>query len=226
MNALRLFALGSVFVCLLSQATGPTKACLDGLTSISGTEFGWRRAFTNSLPSDKAFATSKKREKNIKDSMDLMKIELEDSDTPPMIVVPTAGTKIEFTKDWEEYGPMHARVLGGSDGVLRATVLLPVSAHTGMDNAKKWSKTDTYSLNYVDASGKESTLIKDAKSLDLITAQEVEIPLVEGKAIRLLYYRSGSGGPGGYSGGRDLYLTWEKGKPLGKPTDFTEMFWR
>lgn len=97
----------------------------------------------------------------------------------------------------------------GPSGILRGTLLLPVSSHTGMANAAKWAKTDTYDLYVLDASGKRIlTIANSAPSRDFITAHELEIQMQPGQTYLLQYARSGSGGPSGYSDGRGYYLTW------------------
>lgn len=202
------------------------------LAKLANADINWRAGATQELGKGGTHRSSSARESLIKKSIELMEKEVKGelsgnnhSDTPPMIVVPTDGTEINFTQRWQEYGDMHAEVTGAPDGILRATVLVPVSGHTGLANAKRWAKTDTYSLNYKNGS-KETPLVSNEKSLDLVTAQEVEIPLVDGKPITLLYYRSGSGGPGGYAGGRILHLTWKKNAPLATQRDYSRPFWR
>ena len=87
--------------------------------------------------------------------------------------------------------------------------MLPVSAHTGIANATKWAKTDTYSI-YLEANGKVvATLANNVKSLDFITSQEISMNLQAGTVYQVTYHRSGSGGPGGFMEGRVLELVWD-----------------
>lgn len=193
----------------------------------------YRQGITHGFSDGTFLATTPARETHIQNSLIHQKEEHEGKlsktgapDTPPIIVVPIEGTSLKFTQPWEEYGDMHADITGTSvqDGVLKATVLLPVSAHGGLD-AKTFAVTDTYDLSYVDASGKKTVLVPNAKSLDFVTINEVEIPLTDGKPVTLYYDRHGSGGPGGYSGGRILHLTWRKSDTTVTPTDTQIPFW-
>ncbi len=203
--------------------------CKKLLHPVNQAEYAWRKNFTHDL-SGEAWITDAVREKQIQDSIKNMTDEHNGvfaghPDTPPMVLIPVAGTKITFTQKWQEYSPMVAKVTGASDGVLRVTVLLPVSAHTGLADATRWAASDTYSLSIKYGNGAETTIVKDAKSLGMITTHEVEIPLKEGQPVTLFYYRSGSGGPGGYSGGRILEMTWDKKDPDVTPTDHSKPFW-
>ena len=209
------------------------KNCPGLFDDITQSDYSWRVSTSHPLASGKVIKTTAQREKNIKLSIDLMTAELKGTlkkgsgnDTPPMILIPGGEESvITFTRPWEEYGDMMAEVTGAKDGVLRATILVPVSGHRGMALAEQWAKADTYKLYYVDSNGKEIPLVTDAKSLDLITAHDIEIPLVDGKAVTLYYNRSGSLGPDGYQGGRILHLTWNKGAPLAEERDHSKSFW-
>lgn len=97
-----------------------------------------------------------------------------------------------------------------SSGELKGTLLLPVSGHTGIPNAEKWAKTDTYSVYLENAQGQRlATLAENAKSQDMITFQEISAKIEAGKVYRLTYYRSGSGGPAGYPNGRIYEIIWD-----------------
>lgn len=215
---------------LISSFSFGLTPCESALSSIVSADQSWRASFAHPLADGSFLRSDSKREKDIQNSLQHQNKELQGvysgkPETPPMVVVPTTGTKIRFTKAWEEYSPMIAEVTGASDGFLNASVLLPVSGHTGLANAYNWAKTDTYTLTYDNGSGKEIDIVKDAKSKDLITVQDIKIPLVDGKPVILRYYRSGSGGPSGYSGGRELHLTWQKNKVDNTPFDFSQPFW-
>ena len=98
----------------------------------------------------------------------------------------------------------------GPSGLLKGTLLLPVSGHTGIPNAERWAKSDTYRLYVVDSTGKEVAVIASAApSRGVITAQEVAIQMTPNTLYRLLYFRSGSGGPGGYPDGRTYDIYWD-----------------
>lgn len=221
---------------LFIQALSFASPCETAIAKAAGTDRSWRSAFSHPMSDGTFIPTDATREKNIMLGLQQQVNELNGvyarghNDTPPMIVVPTAGTNITFTKKWEEYGDMHAKVTGAKDGFIHATVLLPVSGHTGLANARKWSTTDTFTLTITDSNGKETPLISTStKSLDLVTAQDVLIPVEHGKTVTLQYYRNypshSGGGPGGYAGGRVLNLTFDKNEPVGNPTDYSEPFW-
>ena len=128
------------------------------------------------------------------------------SDTPPMELVPEDGVKATYVDRYDGGDPeiTHVKVSGlGSKGVLRATMLMPVSGHTGVKNAEAWAKTDTYSI----LQG-QTAIAKNVKSLDLVTKHEIEITLKKG-ANEIFYERSGSGGVGGYAEGRTIVVDWD-----------------
>ncbi len=206
--------------------------CKTLIAAAGDTEAQWRSNITHAGPNNVTWRSDAAREQAIKNQMKHQTDEHNGvfaghPDTPPMVVVPVTGTAIRFTKAWEEYKNMQADVAGTTvqDGILRATILLPVSGHTGLANAKKWSTTDTYSLYWEDAQGKRTTIVKDAKSLDMITLHDIEVPLKDGEVITLLYERSGSLGVDGYQGGRALELTWRKNDTDGTAVDSTKPFW-
>lgn len=203
------------------------------LIAVAGdTDAHWRNNITHPTATNISWKSDSAREQDIKNQMKHQTDEHNGvfaghPDTPPMVVVPVKGTVIRFTKDWEEYKNMQAEVTGTTvqDGILRATILLPVSGHTGLANARNWAKTDTYSLFWEDAKGKRTTIVKDAKSLDMITLQDIEVPLKDGEKVTLYYERSGSLGVDGYQGGRALELTWKKNDLNDKPVDTSKPFW-
>jgi len=146
-------------------------------------------------------------------------------DVPPMQFIPAEGE--------------HIRALGYSSGLngtitrfavsgigakasVDGTLLLPVSGHQGNANARAWALTDTYQIR-LDSNpnqtpsthsswgrtGKETILLKDIKSLALVTKQEVTIPLIANIPVVVLYYRKGSAGPSGYVEGRVMEFIWD-----------------
>lgn len=202
------------------------------LASLSDTDAHWRNAVTHPLPDKTSWKSDATREAEIKRQMKHQTDEHNGvygghPNTPPLVIVPVSGTAVRFTKAWQEYSNMVAEVTGTTvqDGILRATVLLPVSAHTGLVDAKKWAKSDTYTLSWQDKNGKITPIVKDAKSLDMITLHDIEVPLVDGEKVTLMYERSGSGGVSGYAGGRAVELTWRKTNTDGKPVDSSKPFW-
>jgi hypothetical protein len=122
---------------------------------------------------------------------------------------------LNYTSDPQQQGYHYDRIPRiavsglGSNGILAGTLLLPVSGHTGLADAKAWSTTDTYSVFCEDSKGARQVIAKDQKSLDYITAQELAVQLRPNEVYKLLYYRSGSGGPSGYADGRVLEIVWD-----------------
>jgi hypothetical protein len=141
-------------------------------------------------------------------------------DTPPMYFVSAAGeVSRELVRSQGLHGTFtHVEVkTAAANPTVKGTLLLPVSGHVGLDSAKDWAKKDTFTIiaqvgqgpngdQFPSLSG-GTTLAKDVKSLDFITKLETEIPLVRGKQVRVLYYRQGSGGPGGYMEGRVMLFS-------------------
>lgn len=224
-----------VVLALLVQAVSFGVSCEDAIKSVNGSDHDWRKEFSH--PGANGFIKSDAdREKYIHTALQTQINEIngvyaKHSDTPPMIAVPTNDTKLTFTAPWEEYtAPMRAKVTGAKDGFVHATLLLPTSAHNGLAAARQWSKQDTFAVMYDDGSGKERPLIPTTtKSLDLVTLADVDIPLVHGKTVKILYYRNygaGMGGdPGGYMGGRVLELTWDKNEPVEPGPAVFKKFW-
>ncbi|PIS10351.1 MAG: hypothetical protein COT73_09795, partial [Bdellovibrio sp. CG10_big_fil_rev_8_21_14_0_10_47_8] len=62
---------------------------------------------------------------------------------------------------------------------------------------------------YSEAAGNEVSLVRNVKSLDLVTKQEIEIPLKANDNVLVLYYRHGSAGPAGYVEGRVIEFHWD-----------------
>jgi len=189
-----------------------------GSTSFTGTPAQWRAASSNLSPSGSMAKTDSKRERNIRSSKSSMEGAVLSTSTPLMEYFVEAGVKSNLLL---ESGGYHSGEITkiqvskiGSSGVLKLTLALPVSGHTGVENAKNWAKTDTYSIVAVKPDPKNSynntplgTLVSNAKSLDIVTIQEVEVPLIKGETVRILYERSGSGS-GGFIEGRALDIFW------------------
>jgi hypothetical protein len=197
-------------------------------------EAGWRAGRTQPDASGGHAATSQDREaflqKAEKAMIDFM---FQRVDTPEMVMVFKDGLKViapqeAYTNALNNTIPLtylpdaaqqgfhyeevpRVKVKGvGADGMVSATLLLPVSAHRSLANAKIWSKSDTYSIYLEDINGNRlDTLAKDVKSLDYITVQEVKFKLQKGQVVRISYYRSGSDGPRGYEEGRVYEIEWD-----------------
>ena len=197
---------------------------------MSGHPQEWRAAKTQGATS-KPVKTSVEREEWLQQSQKAMLDFLyKEEDTPEMVFAQEAGVTatapavsttnslkntipLNFTADGKAQGFHYDRVPRidvtglGSSGVLRGTLLLPVSGHTGIPNAESWSKTDTYEVRLM--VDRVETTIARGPSLGMVTAQDIEIQMVPGKVYSVLYYRSGSGGPGGYSDGRTYDIVWD-----------------
>lgn len=99
-------------------------------------------------------------------------------------------------------------------GILRGTLLLPASGHTG--RAYEYAQKDSYDIYLEEVTGtnyssarKTAKIASNARSLDVITAQEIAVQLAPGKVYQITYHRSGSGGPGGFAEGRVLQIVWD-----------------
>jgi hypothetical protein len=188
--------------------------CSDQLTDISVTH---DRLKAEHLYADGSMAPSSPvREQAIAARLDLMNQEIfgigkfDHPDIPSIEIFPADGIQVKqlVATNGTEIPRMEVSGIGPS-GVMKATLLLPVSGHTGVENAKKWALTDTYHVNRDDSQNPTQTLlIPESKSLGSVTSHEVEIPLLKSGITRIYYYRSGSGGPGGFPSGRIYEILW------------------
>lgn len=195
-------------------------------------EAGWRSAFSHGSPTAVKVATSQARETEMQEQRQHMENEVlgkgMPGDTPPIEFYAADGVKMKYLHRTDGNSHVPTKIVlsnVGSSGLVSATMLLPVSGHTGAKNAQAWAKTDTYTLktdvsldkdgkkwaneNYSDKGDPQPNLVYEAKSLDLVTAQDVQVQLVKDKMVRIMYYRSGSGGPAGYFDGRVVELLWD-----------------
>lgn len=173
-------------------------------------ELQWRSGVTHLLPNKEAAATSSLRETK----MQGVKQALEDFifkhvDVPEMEFIAAEGVVVKLIKTWQKNELPFIEVGNLPGGVLHGTILLPVSGHLGNENARKWAKTDTYTLYLKDEAGATTAIVQSAASLEAVTFQELQIQLVKGQVYRLEYHRSGSGGPSGFPGGRILDIRWD-----------------
>jgi hypothetical protein len=183
------------------------------------TAAAWRKAHTHSDPAGGASKTDAARETKIKQVAQGMEgFILGHHDVPEMELIPEAGSPAKLVNDWHMNDRKNARFEFSGVGkapVFKGTLLLPVSGHVGGSdaqkaaNARKFSKTDTYQIELEDGDGHRSWLVPTTKSLDLVTMQDVSVTLKKGRTMKLLYHRSGSGGPGGFPTGRTIELYWD-----------------
>lgn len=204
-------------LCVASHALAAKKKCDPSLLSFlsplsASTQAQWRSAQTHTTENHSA-GTSAEREAKIRERKAFMEdYILNVGDTPEMEFLGAEGTSVKLVRPFDDGGTIaYIEVSGlGASGILSGTFLLPVSGHVGKKEALSWAKTDTYSLYVEDAGGTRlATLVADAKSLGLVTAQEAAIPLQANQLLKVTYYRSGSGGPRGYPSGRILEIKWD-----------------
>jgi hypothetical protein len=221
-------ALATVLVTLsVPSAAFAAVGCASVFGEMVPKEGEWRKDTTHPSAAGEFVKTSPAREKEIADRRKLMEDEVlgigMPGDTPPIEFFAADGvTQTYLSHSKGDHVITRIALSGvGASGTVKATLLVPVSGHTGAANARSWSKTDTYTVRHDVSTGAKDgwtgshygdsapILVQDAKSLDLVTAQEIEVPLVKGKTVRLLYFRSGSGGPAGYYDGRVIELVWD-----------------
>jgi hypothetical protein len=192
----------------------------------------WRQAKTQPSQKGEFAATSAAREKLLADREAYMvdfilnyQGHYGKGDIPPMEIVPAEGSKFDYVTKSDGDNGIITRIKVsniGSTGVLKATLLLPVSGHNGNANARAWAKTDTYNVWFDqdtrpmgtgsyswNRTAAEKVVFGHSKSLDMVTFQEVEVPLKKGEGSTIVYARDNSAGPGGYVEGRVILLVWD-----------------
>jgi hypothetical protein len=214
-------------------AQSSCKVVFNGASTAQATAHAWRLRTTNLTKNGEAVPTSTAREAWLKSAQTAMeKFMTDEIDTPEMVFAVAEGITsvaprvavdnklantipLNYTTNAADQGFHYdvvprIKVSGlGPSGMLMGTLLLPVSGHTGLADAKKWSKTDTYTIYLEDSRGKKTALVTNARSLDYTTSQEIKAQLKVGEIAKLTYYRSGSGGPAGYSDGRVIEIEWD-----------------
>lgn len=168
----------------------------------------WRAASTHEVAAG-IVLTNKPREQKLQRIKASMNETVLNQATPVLRVVETSEASLDMTEQAHYENGVYAKynVSTGGEPVLRATLLLPVSGHTGVEDAKKWATTDTYTI-WAEVDGKKTFLAQDVKSLDLITLQDVAIPLEKDKEVKVYYQRSGNS-IYGFVAGRVLGFTWD-----------------
>ena len=193
----------------------------------------WRAKLTNSQASGEVAPTSAAREEFInKAAGSQLTFMNSHQDTPEMVFVQAEGVRVSVpakealtdvtpiplayepgaakqTTHYDEIPRLHVTGLGPS-GILKGTLLLPVSAHNGLVNANNWAKVDKYRVVVADENGRQTgTIVVDAPSRGPVTVQEMEIQLVPGKVVQVQYARNGSLGVAGYAEGRVYEFVWD-----------------
>jgi hypothetical protein len=213
---MRYFLVFSLFLATslnqVPQVHASTRKCMDLVSSLLPVQ-KWREKITHAN-ADKSFTdSSASREKAIRASVrDMDKTVLVDEATPVMDFHLSDNVSWDYIRQGGDYGTgiyPKIKVSGlGSSGQLPITLLLPVSGHTGAANARKWAKTDTYSILARSASG-QTPLVDKKASLGVVTIQELIVPLKKNESLTIVYDRSGSAGPGGFPEGRYLEIVWD-----------------
>lgn len=157
--------------------------------------------------------TSSVRETEIKAYAKFSMKEMNEESTLGMGIFFAEGTQEYTIRAAGEYGTGISPIYNVSNiknGKLKMTMVLPVSSHAGLNNTRRWAFADTYDiiLRVGGRNGKTSYLAKDVKSRDYLTIQEIEVPLVKGETVEVLYNRHGSFGPDIYAEGRIVGLQW------------------
>lgn len=192
----------------LPQKVGCATGLMPVATQLKATQ--WRHAITHALDSGSFVSTSIEREARMR----LLHVYQEDwiklqKDTPEFRWVSAPGVQEDWiVKPGGENIPQVVISGLGDSGQLRGTIMLPVSGHTGIKNARQWATTDRYTL-YLESELETTTLVLNARSLDLITFHEIEFQPPAKRIARITYHRSGSLGPSGYLEGRILELIWD-----------------
>jgi hypothetical protein len=199
-------------------------------TEATGT---WRSKITNSQTSGEVAPTSAAREEFInKAASAQLRFMNSHEDTPEMVMVQAEGVTVSVpakealtditpiplayepgaakqTTHYDDIPRLNVTGLGPS-GILKGTLVLPVSAHNGLANAIAWAKGDLYKVVVADAQGRQtSSIVIDAPSRGPVTLQEFAVQMVPGQVIQIQYARNGSLGVGGYAEGRVYELVWD-----------------
>lgn len=187
------------------------KECPELLRDARGRLAGWRARLTRVNASKQLSRTSFEREEYIFDLAREMRESISESATPVMEFIQEEGVLFAELQAVDQHTPFRVKVRGlADDGILRGTLILPVSAHTGLKDALVWAGTDLYQLEVSVGNGPRVPLVKNSESLGEMTFHEVEIPLKKGEIVKIYYYRNGSGGPMGFAGGRIIEFLWEE----------------
>lgn len=172
----------------------------------------WRKGITNL--NQIVVVTDSRLERQMKQVYDAMKQDaLVDLQTSPMEIFAGVGIHLIPLNTPMGYGsgvvPRHeVRGLNPS-GEFKGVLALPVSGHVSPADAKRWAKTDTYTLNLrALGRGSQKSLVVNAKSLDFATFQNIEFRFLKGQVYRVEYERSGSGGAAAYPEARYIELVW------------------
>lgn len=174
----------------------------------------WRQAATNQIVGVEVKSNASRESEIRKAQRSMVKDITKEDTTPGMEVFPASDADADYSTNVSPFG-------GGGGSTInhiiyknvdqtgaRLTMALPVSGHVGLDNAKKWSTTDTYKIWMQKPDGSRTVLV-ESKSLDFVTFQDIVVPIKKGESVRLLYDRSGSAGPAGFPDGRTIDISAE-----------------
>jgi hypothetical protein len=123
------------------------------------------------------------------------------ADTPALELIAHHGALTQ-TLEVDEYRQGARYEIAATDlngGKLKATLLLPVSGHVGLAQANQYKNTNVYNLVLNGRSlGKVS-------AKDYVTEHKLELSLKPGRNL-VEFWPDGSGGVGGYKGGRQIEI--------------------
>lgn len=200
-----------VFVAVFIESVVVRAATSCPVSSASPSQ--WREAMTHSEKnkiSKSELCTTSARERKIWQIFKTMEKEILRESTPALDLVlsPSVQSSDVISSPGWGSGIIHRYEISGlgSSGDLSGTLLLPVSGHMGVSNARGWAANDTYEIRLA-RTGTPKVLVGPKKSLGLITFQEFKIRMNKNEVVRLFYERSGSGSAG-FPEGRIVEFTW------------------
>lgn len=173
----------------------------------------WRAGTTNR--SEGTVELSKESERNFKAYRDhVIEAVYTRSSTVPIDIEVHRNASLTTIRPPANYGtgkfPKY-EVEGVSDGKVGIVLGLPVSGHTGAEDAARWAKTDLYNVRIekeVNGVYQQHRLINKQQSQDATTFHELELQMEKGVNYKISYWRDGSAGPHGYPEGRFIELVW------------------
>lgn len=209
------------FCLSLFSQPGQAELCGFAFSSIPANKLkavDWRKEITQIKVGTTIANTDGYRERTLKSATKNLVDSVMEGSTPCMEFYLARGVGENYLTQTGGYGShtiskLEVSNLGGS-GILQGTLLLPVSGHVGSTvternaNSQRWALTDTYDITMT-VNGQTSVLVSGAKSLGIVTIQEISVPLLPGQTARIAYVRSGSAGPAGFEEGRLLDLVWD-----------------
>ena len=225
-------AQASLTSCVAGVFGGTPNSQTSGAGLITNPHTQWRAADSVHMQDSQGqvipvdIATSSSRESQIRSSKSGLESFIKSGDVPFMIMVPELGVRTVQTRS-AEYGDKNGRHIdiyptmdvsnlsqdASGNTVFRATLLLPVSGHNGLQNAELWAKTDSVTVTVTDlATGKKTVLVNDVLSRGFVSIADIEFPAAPGQKLHIEYSRRGQGQYSGttsrgFMSGRNIELT-------------------